>query len=500
MAASMSLRLFILVCSTTTLVASLPHPRSGLQGCVSSNKRSEAVKDAFSHAYGGYRKYAWGHDELLPVTCSYSDSRNGWGATIVDALDTMLIMGFEDYYVEALEFVAKIDFAKSSQPAKGFETNIRYLGGLLSANDLRPDPILVQKAVEVTEHVLLPLFNSPTKAPYTDMNLNKGKPINVSTIDLAEFGTYSLEFTRLSQVTNNPKYAQLSNDLIDRAISAPTKFPGLFPTSWTVNPFEPVNSSIITIGGGGDSFYEYLMKNYILLGGSDKRLLDAWTTTVDSIQKYMLSPTEQDSNIQFVSMIQNGEEIYESGELFAKTFMDACEIVWKDTATGIAPESWSWTPQKKFKTRPPNIGVDHSRQHPLPADPTKFAKRKTGEEADRPFDITDSLYDLRPETAESLFYFHRMTGDPRYQEVAWDIFQAIDKYTRTVAGYSSIADVDNRSTKKNNFQESFFLAETLKYLYLIFVDKDCISLDEFVFNTEAHPFKLSKPIKAQNGH
>lgn len=85
----------------------------------------------------------------------------------------MLIMGLDSEYENALKFVKNIDFSKSDEPAKGFETGIRYLGGLLAANDIRPDPLLVQKAVEVTEKVLLPLFNSKSGAPYTYMDLTR---------------------------------------------------------------------------------------------------------------------------------------------------------------------------------------------------------------------------------------------------------------------------------------------------------------------------------------
>lgn len=93
-------------------------------------------------------------------------------ATIFDAMDTMLIMGLDDLYNTALDFVLKTDFTKTkSGPAKGFETCIRYLGGLLSANDLRPNPALVDKAVELADNVLLPLFSSPSGAPYTYMNV-----------------------------------------------------------------------------------------------------------------------------------------------------------------------------------------------------------------------------------------------------------------------------------------------------------------------------------------
>lgn len=181
----------------------------------------------------------------------------------------MILMGFEDYYKDALEFVSKIDFSTSNELSKGFETNIRYLGGLLAANDLRPHPILVQKAVEVAKYTLLPLFVDTTtpqgtqvKVPYTNMNLkrynfnvfsclflysntyyNSKTPEVTNHINLAEFGTYSMEFTKLSQVTNDPKYESLVNDLTNAAIQQPTRIPGLFPTTWTVKPFAPVNSS-----------------------------------------------------------------------------------------------------------------------------------------------------------------------------------------------------------------------------------------------------------------
>jgi mannosyl-oligosaccharide alpha-1,2-mannosidase len=97
-------------------------------------------------------------------------------ATIIDGLDTMLIMGLEKEYEEALSFVKDVDFTKSATLSKGFETNIRYLGGLLAANDLRPNRMLVQKAVELTEAALIPLFvktkkGLEVKVPYTNMNL-----------------------------------------------------------------------------------------------------------------------------------------------------------------------------------------------------------------------------------------------------------------------------------------------------------------------------------------
>ncbi|KAJ2070839.1 hypothetical protein GGI09_008431 [Coemansia sp. S100] len=106
----------------------------------------------------------------------------------------------------------------------------------------------------------------------------------------------------------------------------------------------------------------------------------------------------------------------------------------------------------------------------------------------------DRGYLLRPETAESIMILYRITGDVMYKEWGWQIFQAIEKWTKTPAGFSAYRDVmsTKRDSQLTDSMESFFLAETLKYLYLLFSPADYFSLDEYVFNTEAHPFKIQR--------
>ena len=103
---------------------------------------------------------------------------------------------------------------------------------------------------------------------------------------------------------------------------------------------------------------------------------------------------------------------------------------------------------------------------------------------------TAPFYILRPETAESLFILNQLTGDPIYRDWAWDIFSAIEKHCRTEAAYGALADVTNRNSRVDDRMESFFLAETLKYLYLAMDPDRPVDLDEFVFNTEAHPTRI----------
>ncbi|KAI9247467.1 glycoside hydrolase [Phascolomyces articulosus] len=449
----------------------------------------------------------------------------------------MIIMGLDEEYEYALEnFVKTLDFSKSNAPSKGFETSIRYLGGLLAAYDLKGDKILLDKAVELTERVLMPLFDPISGAPYTYFDVNGNRPVKTNTITLAEFGTYTVEFTRLSQLTGNMKYANVANAIVEKAIAQPSRMAGLYPNSWNVNPFKPLNASIVNVGAGGDSFYEYLIKNYVISEKPNKDILNAWVAAVNSIEDYLLSPTKEDPSIQFIASITNQTVNYQSDELicfwpgnillgmsqmtgdksrqqkFAQTFMDSCIKTWETTGTGLAPEVWSWNPKTPAtqKTEDPNIW-----EHIKDIFNGSVLKRSSNNEQNgipnkrdlsgRPFEIVGPSYNLRPETIESIFYYDRVVGGSSdypdyYKDIGWRMFEKIQYYTKTDTGYSSIRDVDDISTglgNKSDFQESFFFAETLKYLYLLFSDDSCMSLDHYVFSTEAHPFKMPRSIKLQ---
>ena len=104
-------------------------------------------------------------------------------------------------------------------------------------------------------------------------------------------------------------------------------------------------------------------------------------------------------------------------------------------------------------------------------------------------ELTESFVVNRPEAIESVWYMYRITGDASWQEKGWRMFKAVVKHTRTEVGHSAIADVTADTPRFENSMESFWLAETLKYFYLLFAEPDVVSLDEWVLNTEAHPFR-----------
>ncbi|KAI8882041.1 glycoside hydrolase family 47 protein [Backusella circina FSU 941] len=451
-------------------------------------ERQNAIKDAFLHAWNGYKRYAYGHDELKPVSNTPSDSRNGWAASIYDGLDTLLIMNLQDEYDTAINYIKRVDWKNTTSSSKTFETTIRYLGGLLAANDLQPNKLLVDQAVALAKYVIMPAFDTPNGVPTAYVDARSSKPIMSNQLTLAEFGSLQLELTRLSQVTGDSSYEKIGNKVIEKISQVPSLIPGLYPTEWDLEHFLPRMA---------DSFYEYLLKTPILMNGNDLQL-DMWKTSIESMRKYLSSETE--SGKIFLAEFNRNYKLLQSGELicfipgnillgskylkdstyeaFSHDLMSSCYDTWANTPTGISPETWSW--------------VDKSQN--LTLYPEEMQKRVLEDG----FIVQDSAYDLRPETIESLFYFYRLTGDSKYQDMGWKLFEAIEKHCKTDSGFTRIGNVANSNdVKPLDFQESYFFAETLKYLYLLFSDPNTISLNEYVLNTEAHPFKLETPINVQ---
>lgn len=202
--------------------------------------RLKRVKTEISRSWDGYKKFAWMHDELSPVSGKFRDPFCGWAATLVDSLDTLWIAGLKDEFKEAAKAVAKIDFtAPEKDHIPVFETTIRYLGGLLAAYDVSGGakgsyPILLEKAVELAE-ILMSIFDTPNRMPvlyYSWRPETASQPRRASRVGIAELGTLSMEFTRLAQLTGKQKYYdavdRITNELVDLQERG-TSIPGLFP-------------------------------------------------------------------------------------------------------------------------------------------------------------------------------------------------------------------------------------------------------------------------------
>ena len=490
-------------------------------------ERLSAVETAFKRSWDSYKEHAWMKDELSPLTGGSASTFGGWAATLVDTLDSLWIMGMKEEFEEAVNAVKDIDFTISDlETLNVFETTIRYLGGFLGAYDISDGKygVLLQKAVEVGD-LLYCAFDTLKRMPITRWNwmdtLSGEEQYPGENTLVAEIGSLTLEFTRLSQITGNSKYfdgIQRITDKLDEAQSQ-TKLPGLWPTVINAK-LMTFHDTGFTLGAMADSLYEYFPKQYLLLGGNDqaKRMFDAAMNTakehvffrplVPDDKDILLSGdvhvneiSADDKRIVSVARSQHlacftggmmgiGAKAFEnSGYMeIARKLVDGCVWAYDSMPSGIMPEvfnviscdvpgdcSWNvtrWheailaedqeTPQ--FQSTEEKLGYLIEKDKLMPGFVSYSA----------------TSYGLRPEAIESVFVHYRLTGENDLLDAAWRMFTAIEEQTKSEYAYAMISDVRVKNSDKVNKMESFWMAETLKYFYLIFSEPDVVSLDHYV--------------------
>ncbi|PWY98557.1 seven-hairpin glycosidase [Testicularia cyperi] len=476
--------------------------KKGLTQSSESKSRADEIKTAYRNAYEDYLKYARGHDELLPVSKGSEDPFGGWGATVVDSLSTSFLMGHMDLYQDGVNYMKKVDFTQTSQASISlFETNIRYLAGLLSAYELggKKEPKLVEQAKVVGDHLLTGWVGN-NNLPFNTLRWNNfGKPDTSSgSAGIAEAGTLIIEMDRLTKFSGDSKYLNYAKKAMQAIINSKGVFPGLYPQVYNPATSQPADD-YVTWGGGSDSFFEYLVK-YSYMTGEDNGYLSTWIKSVKFSIKHLIEQPEQTNKkltyltdysassggnlprFSHLGCFAGGNWIL-GGQLVGNTdflkyglaLTDGCINTYTASPSGLGPESFVF------------IGNGGNTQGVTINDQDFY--RENG------FDFEVTQYILRPEVIESLFYAYRTTGDTQYQDLAWQAWKAIKKHCKAPAAFAAVSPVNSTSPKLLDDSESFLYAETFKYLYLIFADPSTADLDYYVFNTEAHPFLIDQPSK-----
>nr|XP_036587807.1 mannosyl-oligosaccharide alpha-mannosidase precursor [Colletotrichum truncatum]KAF6798948.1 mannosyl-oligosaccharide alpha-mannosidase precursor [Colletotrichum truncatum] len=479
--------------------------------------RANAVKEAFQRSWDGYRKFAFPNDTLKPVSNTFENDRNGWGASAVDALSTAIIMENKDVVGQILDFVPNINFDVTTTEVSVFETTIRYLGGLLSGHDMLKGPLkdvasnqagidaLLTQAKRLADNLKV-AFDTPSGVPDNTLIYDpKPRKSGSSTNGIATIGTLVLEWTRLSDLTGDMQYANLSQRGEDYLLKPNEEvFPGLLGTDVFISNGTFADRSG-GWNGGTDSFYEYLIKMWVYDQKRFALYKDRWIAAADSSIKFLASNPTTRPDLTFLAAYTNAQLRFISTHLacfdggsfvlgglvlkeqkyvdFGLKLADSCRETYKQTATGIGPEIFRW-----FDDKP---GINTTLNPPPPANQTDFYNR-----AGFWIRSDGGSYVLRPEVIESYYYAYRATGDAKYQDWAWDAFLAINKTCSTGSGFSSITNVnDPKGGSFDDFQESFWFAEVLKYSYLIQATDAKVHVEAadntWVFNTEAHPFRVA---------
>ncbi|KAG1668346.1 ER degradation-enhancing alpha-mannosidase-like protein 1 [Nymphon striatum] len=457
------------------------------------NEMLEETKKMFKFAYGSYLKYAFPKDELNPIDCTgrgpdydnpsninINDVLGDYSLTLIDSLDTLVVFGHVEEFKQAVKLILDVVSFDKNNIVQVFEVNIRVLGALLAAHlfikdeskpfgDLMPENYndeLLFLAQDVGDRLLPAFQNSPTGLPYPRVNLKYGVPENYSTHTCtAGVGSTLLEFGILSRLLDDPIYENVARSSIKALWKYRSAETGLFGNVIDVETGSWIGS-MSGLGAGIDSFYEYLLKSYVMFGVEED--YEMFSQTYKDIKHYLRKGRSK------CNMGDGEHPMYVNVDMhdgsLRSTWIDSLQVAFAGVLVlngdleeaicihalyyaiwrryGVLPERFNW------KSLQPDV----------------------------------HFYPLRPELAESTYLLYQATKSPFYRHVGRDIINNLNKYTKVKCGYATVHNVNDKSLEDR--MESFFLSETVKYLYLLFDDDNPLNkqASRYIFSTEGHIF------------
>lgn len=442
----------------------------------------DEVREMFYHAFDGYMEHAFPLDELRPLTCKGEDTLGGYALTLIDSLDMLALLGDHERFAAAVEWVRKNVRFDIDKTVSVFETTIRILGGLLSAHLIASDyatgmriPSYDNELLHLSEDLakrLLPAFDTPTGIPYGSVNLLRGVDENESKItSTAGGGTLTLEFGVLSRLTNNPIFEQVTKNAVRGIWTRRSRINlvgahiNVFTGEWTQKD--------AGIGTSIDSFYEYLLKAYLLFG--DEEYLFMFQEAYKAAMRYLYhDPWYVEVNMNSAITVW---PLFNS----LQAFWPGLQVLAGDIDPAIRTHAAFFSVWKKYGFTPEGFNL------------ASFVVQN-GQKS----------YPLRPELIESTYWLFKATRNPRYLDAGRDMVTSIQYGAHCPCGYCHIADVETH--KQDDHMESFFLAETVKYLWLLFdfaVGPDNIVENgpyKYIFSTEGHILPASPQISLASEH
>ncbi|XP_056696051.1 alpha-mannosidase I MNS4 isoform X2 [Spinacia oleracea] len=436
----------------------------------------------FFHAFNGYMKHAFPRDELKPLSCDGEDTLGGYALTLIDSLDTLALLGDKERFAFSVEWLGKNLRFDINKTVSVFETTIRVLGGLLSAHLIASDyatgmriPSYDNQLLHLAEDLayrLLPAFDTPTGIPFGSVNLLDGVDENESKItSTAGGGTLTLEFGILSRLTNNPVFEQVTKNAVRGLWACRSKINlvgahiNVFTGEWTQKD--------AGIGTSIDSFYEYLLKAFLLFG--DEEHLFMFQEAYGAVMRYLFTdPWYVEVNMDSAAIVW---PLFNS----LQAFWPGLQVLAGDVDPAIRTHAAFYSVWKRYGFTPEGFNL-------------ATLSVQQGQKS----------YPLRPELAESTYWLYKATRDTRYLDVGRDIVSSLQYGARCPCGYCHITDVEDH--KREDHMESFFLAETVKYLWLLFdlaVGGDNLVESgpyKYIFSTEGHLLPATPQISLVREH
>ncbi|KAK7278392.1 hypothetical protein RJT34_23420 [Clitoria ternatea] len=442
----------------------------------------DEVGDIFYHAFNGYMQHAFPLDELRPLSCAGEDTLGGYALTLIDSLDTLALLGDRQRFAASVEWIGQNLRFDINKTVSVFETTIRVLGGLLSAHLIASDyatgmrvPLYDNQLLNLAEDLarrLLPAFDTPTGIPFGSVNLLNGVDKDESKItSTAGGGTLTLEFGVLSRLTNDPIFEQVTKNAVRGLWARRSKLNlvgahiNVFTGEWTQKD--------AGIGTSIDSFYEYLLKAYLLFG--DEEYLYIFQEAYAAAMHYLYhDPWYVEVNMDSAAIVW---PLFNS----LQAFWPGLQVLAGDINPAIRTHAAFLSVWRRYGFTPEGFNLASlSVQH--------------GQKS----------YPLRPELIESTYWLYKATRDPRYLDAGRDMVASLQYGARCPCGYCHISDVENH--KQEDHMESFFLAETVKYLWLLFdlaMGPDNLVENgpyKYIFSTEGHLLPATPQISLVREH
>lgn len=439
------------------------------------SSQSEAM---FEHAYMSYIAHAFPSDELKPLSCGSDDSFAGLALTLVDSLDTFIILRQWPRFAQAVRNVSASLAFQVDDTVSVFETTIRVMGGLLSAHGLLTegfedtgfepalsipeyDDRLLELAKDLADR-LMPAFDTATGIPFGAVNLVHGVEENESRIaSTAGAGSLLLEFGTLSRFVADPKYYNAAFNAM-HALHTRASSAGLVGNHINIDTGVWVAAEA-GVGGLVDSFYEYMWKGYVLFG--DERLLRMFR------ESYAAITTSLHKRPWYLNADMWSGHTTSLGHSSLAAFWPGVQVLFGDVDDAVETTRAHYSVWRRYGCLPEGYHVTEGK-------PVQGMVN----------------YPLRPELAESVFYLHWATNDSAWVGVAGAMMHSIEELTRVKCGYAAIRNASTHELE--DIMPSFLLSETLKYLYLVFNAHDTDGKQhwtrsgQYVFTTEAHPLRI----------
>jgi mannosyl-oligosaccharide alpha-1,2-mannosidase len=396
------------------------------------------VRTEMAWAWDRYRALAWGKDEIRPVSGTFSSfplKHHHLGLSLVEALDTLWVMGLDDRFADGVGWVKANFDADVDGEVSVFETSIRLVGGLLSAHHACGDPVLLAKARDLADR-LLPAFDTPTGFPYRFINLKTGARRDPAT-NPAEIGSFLPEWGTLSRLTGDPRYHDVTRAAMVALFARRSRL-DLLAVKIDALTGEWLDRRA-TVGSYADSYYEYLWDSWQLFDDAEcRRMYEVCTAAILRHQQVWKDGRLWIADVDFAT----GKLVSSEQDELASFYGGLLAQGGAAREGAAVTESWAGV-QDRYGVLPE--GYDYA----------------TG----KPTAVGNAL---RPELVDAAFNLWLLDRNPRWRELAATHFRAMVRWNKARDGYTDLADVTTK--RQADHCPGYWWSEQMKYYYLIFAD------------------------------